>query len=157
MSVTEKNPRALKDLVKRLQQGVVIKVGIQGAQASKDHDGITVADIGAIHEFGLGNNPVRSWLRAWFDENENVLREDLRRGYRKVIQGAINPETLAEALGLKMVASIQTRITNGIPPALSPETIARKESSVPLIDTGVFKSSITFVLESGNMVGGFIP
>lgn len=160
MAVTEKNPNAIKDLIKRLSPRLIVKVGIQGAEASKVHPEsprVTVVDIAAIHEFGLGNNPVRSWLRAWFDQNEVQLREDIRRGYRRVISGEINLETLGIAIGTKSVASIQERISTNIPPPLKPQTIERKESSTALIDTGLLRSSVTFVLDSGDMIGGFVP
>ena len=156
-TVREKNPKAIKQLIAKLSRPIVVRVGIQGSEASRMYEGVSVADIAAIHEFGLGNNPVRSWLRAWFDENEQRLAEDLRRGYRRVIAGDINAETLANAFGLRAVTSIQERISAGISPPLHPETIRRKGSSTPLIDTGVLRSSVTFVLESGEMVGGFIP
>lgn len=159
--IREKNSGAIRELIGRLNKSIVVRVGIQGAEAGKQHEGVSIADIAVIHEFGLGNNPVRSWLRAWFDENESQLKEDIRRGYQKVIAGTINEETLATALGMKAVAGIQARISAGIAPPLSPDYLKRKANgkggSTPLIDTGLFRSSVTFVLESGDMIGGFIP
>lgn len=153
--ITDKNPEALRELGNRLKSTRRVRVGVQGSEASRPHGGkATVADIGAIHEFGLGNNPVRSWLRGWYDENESKIAEDIRNGFRKVIAGDISIDTLCEALGLRFVSGIQERISAGIAPPLSPETIARKESSTPLIDTNLFRSSITFVVEStGEMTG----
>lgn len=156
VKIQHKGRDVIKDITKRAIP-VAVKIGVQGKEAGKAHGKATVADIAAIHEFGLGNNPRRSWLRDWVDLNEAVSREKLRKGYQKVLSGQINVETLATAFGTWAVASIQERIAAGISPALSPETVKRKESSIPLIDTGVLRSSITFILESGDMVGGIIP
>jgi len=51
------------------------------------------------------------------------------------------------------------KITNGIPPALKPATIAKKKSSHPLIDTGELLSQVTIAQPIGDkfaiMVGVF--
>jgi hypothetical protein len=156
VQLKHKNRDGVRRLIARAKH-VDIKIGVQGSDAKRDHGGVSIADIAAIHEFGLGNNPERSWLRAWHDENAEVAREKLRKGYRKVLTGEINVETLGTAFGIWAVSSIQERIAAGIAPGLEAETIARKGSSVPLIDTGLFRSSITYVLESGDMIGGVIP
>jgi len=152
--VSNKNPDGIKDLVARLEHRMNVKVGVQGSDAARSHGGVTIVDIAAIHEFGAGNSPPRSWLGGWFDENESEARAKIRSGMEKVIAGSISVETLGYALGLWAQTGIQARIAAGISPALSPETIRRKGSSVPLIDTGVFRSSITFVVETGDMFDG---
>ena len=152
VQITNKNPKAIQQRIANLRN-IAVKVGIQGTEAARLNGKATIADIAAIHEFGLGNVPERSWLRAWHDENRETALEKLRKGYRRVISGEINPETLATAFGIWAVSSIQERISSGLSPALEAETIRRKESSVPLIDTGLLRSSITFVLETGEMVG----
>lgn len=153
-SVKQKNPTALKDRIAAMPR-VVIKVGVQGTTANRQHGKVTVCDIAAIHEFGLGNVPERSWLRAWYDEHEAEAVAMIRKGYQKVISGEINAQTLATAFGVWAVASIQERISAGISPALNPETVDSKGSSVPLIDTGLLRSSITFVVSvDGNPLAG---
>ena len=154
--VQDKNPRAIKDRIAAMKP-VTLKVGVQGTEANRVHGKVTIVDIAAIHEFGLGDVPERSWLRGWYDENEAEALERIQRGYRKVIAGEINTTTLMTALGVWAVASIQERISKGISPPLESATIARKESSVPLVDTGLFRSSITFVLSvDGNPVAGVV-
>lgn len=150
--IQNKNPKAIEKRIAAMRT-VAVKVGIQGTEAARVNGKATIADIAAIHEFGLGNVPERSWLRSWHDENLEVARDKLRKGYRKVISGDITPETLATAFGIWAVASIQERIASGLSPALEAETVKRKGSSVPLIDTGLLRSSVTFVLETGEMVG----
>ncbi len=154
--IQHKNRDGVQRVIARAKH-VEIRIGVQGSDAKRDHGGVSIADIAAIHEFGLGNVPERSWLRAWHDENQTLAPEKLRKGYRKVLSGEINVETLGTAFGVWAVASIQERISSGIAPGLEGETVARKGSSIPLIDTGLFRSSITYVLSSGEMIGGIIP
>lgn len=154
--VQDKNPNAIKDRIAAMKP-VTLKVGVQGTEASRVHGQVTIVDIAAIHEFGLGDVPERSWLRAWYDENEAEAIAKIRKGMEKVIAGEYTVETVMTALGAWAVASIQARITKGISPPLEPATIAAKGSSVPLIDTGLFRSSITFVLMvDGNPLAGVI-
>ena len=73
-----------------------------------------------------------------------VLLEDIKAGFVRVIKRELTPEQLADLLGQKYVGQIQARISAGIPPPLAESTIARKGSSVPLIDTGQLRSAVTY-------------
>jgi hypothetical protein len=143
--------RGARAVVRRLGAAkgkLELSVGIQGRQATEAHkqtEGLTVAALGAIHEFGLGV-PERSWLRAWFDENQGEIAEDLRKAGRGILLGRFTRERILEILGLKYAGQIQARIASNIPPALAPSTVARKGSSVALIDTGQLRSAITYML-----------
>jgi len=100
----------------------------------------TLAEIASFHEFGLGV-PQRSFLRAWFDENEERL-------FATFVDrlGANGPTGWAVALNqvaLWVQADIQLRITKHIPPPLKKATVDRKKSSTPLIDTGQLRAAIT--------------
>jgi hypothetical protein len=130
--------------------GAGVKVGIQGAEATAPKRGDDAGDldlvtVAAIHEFGLGV-PERSWLRAWVDENRTMIEADLRKAAQLVIGGKARLDVTLERVGLKFQAAIQERIVAGIAPALAPETIARKGSSTPLVDTGQLKSAITYIV-----------
>lgn len=119
-----------------------VAVGIHADAGVHADSGLTMAELGAIHEFGLGNVPERSFLRAWGESRGKALlteRADLIESNTK----AGNPRRALEQIGLLAVGEIQQRISAGIPPANTAETIARKGSSIPLIDTGALRQSIT--------------
>lgn len=127
-----------------------VLVGVQGAEAAAlDGDSaLTVAEVASFHEFGLGNNPERSWLRGWFDENEVPNTDLLRRAAAAaLVEGKMSAEQALGILGAKFVGDIQARIASSIPPPNAPETIARKGSSTTLVDTGQLRSSITSKIE----------
>lgn len=134
-----------------------LTVGIheaEGSQASGDGDA-TIAEIGYFHEYGTKTAdgeehiPERSFLRDYIDENESKNNTRLTKLFQKVVasKGKFTATTALNQFGLLAVGEIQKRISEGIPPDLSQETIDRKGSSVPLIDTGLLRSSITHQLK----------
>jgi hypothetical protein len=118
-----------------------IEVGI--LDGGKTEDGMTIVEIATINEFGLGV-PQRSFLRAWFDENEPRAQEAMRRLLVSVVEGKRTKEQALEVFGLWVQGEIQKRISEGIAPANAPSTIAKKGSSTPLVDNGILKSAVSF-------------
>ena len=135
----------LQRLVAKLRKNrASVVVGITEASGGKLHsDDLSISEIATTHEFGLGV-PERSWLRGWFDENQDWIKSEIKKATKAVIEGRITEEKALELLGLKFVGSIKKRITNEnkLKPN-SPLTIARKGSSKPLIDEGRFIGAIT--------------
>jgi hypothetical protein len=144
----------------RQMDASVVTVGIheeQGAATHQQEDNFgegfgqasppTIAEVGAFHEFGLGV-PQRSFIRAWADENDGVNKKRLRKIADAVVSGHISsPRQGLERFGLLAVGEIQRRMADGIEPALDERTVKQKGSSVPLIDTGQLRSSITHRVE----------
>lgn len=135
----ERTKRRLRDLA----ASPAVEVGIIGDQAAADHgEGVTVGRLAEWHEYGLGV-PERSWLRGWVDSAESTIAEAMRRLTERSVKGRVTPQQAALQLGVWCVGKIQQRIARGIEPALHERTIERKGSSVPLIDTGQLRQSIT--------------
>lgn len=142
--------RGARRLVREIGKGTVsIRVGVLGGDGEKEYEkgDVTVALVAMWHEFGLGNYPARSWLRGWVDENEKEIQARVSAELRGVLEGKRTIRQAADRVGVWAVASIQKRIADGIPPALAQSTIDRKGSSVPLIDTGQLRSSISYQIE----------
>lgn len=123
--------------------------GKKARQDAASAASLTVLDIGTIHEFGLGNNPERSFIRAWADENKAKNQKTISTLMKSVAQGKRTIEDASDIIGLRFVGDIQRRMRNRIPPPLKSETIARKGSDVPLIDTGQLRSSIQYKVGYG--------
>ena len=122
----------------------VVEVGVLGDRAAAEaagESGKTVADIATYNEFGLGV-PKRSFIRGYVDENRQPIGDLMVRMCKAVAAGKLSAANGFTALGLKLAANIQERISRGIAPANAPETIKRKGSSKPLINTGQLRSSI---------------
>jgi hypothetical protein len=127
-----------------------LKVGIFGERGSdehKDSEGLSVADVAAFHEFGLGV-PERSFLRGWMEENQDRVADFLKVQCAEAVESqAKDFVKVLERLGLFCVGGIQQRISDGLSPPLAPSTIAAKGSSIPLIDTGQLRTSITYEVD----------
>jgi hypothetical protein len=111
--------------------------------------GPTMAELGEIFEFGLGNNPERSWLRGYIDENDIKIKQKILRVSEKVYQGEMSPQDGMNLLGLSVVGGIKRRIQAFIPPPLAASTLAKKgpEKTTPLIDSAQWIGSITHAVE----------
>lgn len=164
MAVREKvsvKPRALPERV-------TITVGIHGAEGADVHTGgtfaedgalepgsraLTVAEVAAFHEFGVPpfqlpsgaihpGIPQRTFIRGWFDESQDFIRETLRSQMTQVVANKLPVEKAMARIALAFEGSVKQRIARGIAPALSPVTIAAKGSSKPLIDRGQLRAAV---------------
>lgn len=140
-------------LMKRMRdatKGAKVTVGIHEEEgvAPEGDSGATVAEVAAMHEFGLGQEQ-RSFVRAYVDANEAQLNDDMRKIGQAVVSGQLSSTQQGlERFGLKVVGGMQTFISDGqVQPADKPATIARKGSSTPLLDDGILRSSITHKVE----------
>lgn len=132
-----------------------VKVGIVGPSAKADHDGISMVDLAAIHEFGAPkvNIPERSFIRRTFVQKQKETGKMISALTAKFIQGQSLEKTLSQ-LGLWASTEVKKTITTGEGLAgegggfrgepLKPATIARKGSDRPLIDTGRLVNAITY-------------
>lgn len=125
----------------------VVTVGVHDNEALRQYEGgQTVKDIAEAAEFGLGQ-PVRSWLRGWFDENRSQISAQIECQLTLAIERGETKEWAAERVAIWAQADIQRRIRNGIQPPNAPLTVAKKGSSTPLIDKGLFRSSVLAYIE----------
>lgn len=126
-----------------------IDVGILEGDASHGEGGATILDIATWAEFGTQTEPARSFLRAWFDEDEEHLREVVGELLERVLRGELTKDQALEQLGAYAVGRVQQRIADGIDPPNAPSTVKHKGSSTPLIDTGLLRSSVSYKVDPG--------
>jgi hypothetical protein len=140
-----------RDLMRRVQQarGAAVSVGITSESGEKAHDeaeGMTVLDIGAIHEFGIGV-PERSFIRGWFDAFRDQARKLIKAAMEAVVAGKLTKAQALDMVGVRLQGECQKNMTTAPFEPLKRATILRKGSSKPLIDTGQLRSSITYKVE----------
>lgn len=144
--------KALLDLKKRLQKAEAeVLVGITEQVASEQKsgaDGLTVLDIAAIHEFGLGNVPSRSFIEGYVVENVDALHKMVQSRLKLFYDDKITETQMLNQLGLYASNGMKARISNGIAPELSSVTIKNKGGKeIPLIDSGQLRASITYRID----------
>lgn len=122
----------------------MVAVGIQGAHASAPHgdENLTVADVAAINEFGLGV-PARPFMRLTFEQRAGDLQKLGRGLEQRVLQGSMTVTNALLIMGADAVGKVRATIDSGVAPPNAPSTIARKGSSKPLVNFGQLKGSIT--------------
>ncbi len=138
----------LKALRRRLRDAgrFEVTVGIhpkEGAVPHENGNGITVATIGTIHEFGVGV-PERSWLRAPLDNDRTAIRAAMKRQARTIVSNRSRKRADAalDFVGRFIVARIKAHIGRNIPPPLADATIERKGDDLALVETSQFLDAI---------------
>lgn len=152
VSKTTVNDRVWRQLMKKLPGigKVRVKVGIVGSNADKEHgeSGLTVADIWIIHELGApnANIPARAPLRTTFEQKLDELKGMQLKLAKALLNDKMDVQRAFNILGAWGASAIKATIKAGLPPPLAASTIARKGSSVPLIDTGQLINSVTWAV-----------
>lgn len=125
-----------------------LKVGIVGGDGDKRYQGgATLAEVATWMEFGTINCPERSFIRAYVDLHEQEIKGFLDRAVKRDLSRERDMLVSLDLIGQQVVGGIKERIADGIAPALSEETVERKGSTTPLIDTGQLRGSISYVVE----------
>jgi len=126
-----------------------VTVGLQGSAQTTASGPASASDlvtIGAAHEYGTESIPMRPWLRT----SAARYGKGWARAYRAAVSAAIlgeNVETPLRLVGLGMQGDVQATVLDGPWFPLSPETIRRKGSDVPLVDSGQMRQSIRAQVE----------
>lgn len=155
VKVSVKFAPAFKRLIKDLEQSKKkVRVGIfadKGGSATYEGSDVTIAEVAAIHEYGSprANIPQRSFLRSTVNGNKGEIAKLMKRIGKGVFKNKLTLDQGLDLLGIDLVSKVKKRITGNppIPPPLKPETIARKGSDRPLVDTGQLVNSITYTVE----------
>ena len=121
-----------------------IKIGIS-ADVGTYPDGTKIVEVGRWHEYGLGDNPRRSFLREPMIQKQAIIQKHIKEGWGNILSGK---STAIKELGkLGMVGQEISKgafATGGYGKweKLNPQTVKRKGSSEILIDTGKLVNSI---------------
>lgn len=91
-----------------------------------------------------GRIPARPFMTFAKEIFERTFPKVMRMYMPSYLDGTISLDGLLTEIGDRAKASVQEAILNGDYAPLSPKTIARKGSSVPLVDTGTMLRTVTF-------------
>lgn len=129
----------------KVWDGKAITIGVHSDAGA--HDGgkvpISLGELAAIHEFGLGP-PARPFISQWAELKLAEGIETFNDVWARVVVSDLDPATAFRRIGEWCVGSCKQHMANGILPPNAPATVARKGSSTPLIDTGQLRNSIAW-------------
>jgi phage gpG-like protein len=133
-------------------KGWRVKVGIMGGN-TKRRDGLSNADIGAVHEYGSvsRNIPARSFLRMpLFVKSANIINQVGKRALKWLIEG--NKKQVLVDIGIACEGAIQDAFNSGgfgAWKSLKPSSVRGKiqHNPQPLVNTNQLRRSITSKVE----------
>lgn len=134
--------KEVKDTKPAVTIGVHENTGIEkGSQ-------LTVVEVATFNEFGTEHIPERSFIRSTVDQKFDEYVGKAKVLQMKCILQQLTVKKALSVLGELIQSDIIKTINSGVSPANSPETIERKGSSTPLIDSGQLKQSIRYIVEN---------
>lgn len=150
--------QAMRALAKR-----EVLVGIPSDSDDNDREDAptTNAEIGMINEFGepARNIPARPMLLPGVADAWPQVQKRMKAGAKALLQFAPDPHAVVnrtlEGAGLLAQGEVVARIDDGLKPDLAPLTLALRRANgfigeKPMIVTGAFKQSITYVVRDRN-------
>ncbi|MFJ4352729.1 hypothetical protein ACIPZ5_17720 [Pseudomonas sp. NPDC089428] len=146
---TKLDMRGLDNLAKRLVTLARTKTEIGFFDGAYD-DGMPVAQVAAMNEFGTRFHPDRPFMQETLQEKRHAIVAMLIQAARATVLNRGGARSIMQLLGKMLTDEIKITISN-YPGHNSPSTIARKGFDRPLYDTGKMLESVKFRL-SGSLV-----
>lgn len=149
LSIWEK----LRDRVKKAAAaGAKVRVGVLGSAGVHPNSDITMVELAAVHEFGspAAGIPERSFIRKTMAIRRDEVQAMTRRVAAAYLKGKVDLSQGLGILGQYLSSQIKHTITDElVTPRLSESaagrrTIARKGSSVTLVDHGHLVNSVSY-------------
>ena len=122
------------------QEGTITHSQVKNGRTKKA--GLNMAQIAAANEFGTKTIPSRPFLRPAIDENATKITRAITGQYNKIMDQESTIENSLGLIGVLVENLIKRKIRSIYTPPNSPQTIARKKSSKPLIDFGQMVQSV---------------
>jgi hypothetical protein len=147
--------RAMKDMAKR---EVLVGIPSESSDNARKDGTITNAEIGMINEFGApeANIPARPHLIPGVQEAWPAAQRRMAKGAEQILKLRPNASGIAESAlegaGILARDAVVQKINDVLTPELAPSTLADRrskgfEGESPLIVTGAYKQSITYVVD----------
>ena len=133
----------LKKEMAKLSPDKYVLVGLNEGLGKHNNSDLTVAEIGAIQQFGTPTIPARPWLDTGVEKAVPEINRIIEKAYES---GEFDQDRALELIGISAVNNVQENITDIRTPPNAPSTIDKKGSSNPLIDTGQMRQSVTYVI-----------
>ncbi len=142
--LTPEGRKFLKEIEKL--KGLQVHVGFQAGEVTDDN-GVDIANVAAFNELGTATAPARPFLRKSVDENTGKIKTMCASQLKRLRDGA-TAEDVLNKVGVFQKGLVQRKIVDGSFAPNAPSTIRKKHSDKPLIDTGLMRRSVNYVIKS---------
>ena len=126
-------------------KALIVKVGIPGG-GQQYPDGTPIVKVGAQHEYGTREIPMRSFLRVPFRVKDAEIKASIAKEMKALLTGQSAKDGLAH-IGITALNISRGAFTTkgyGEWQDIKPATKKAKGSSQPLIDTGILRGALTW-------------
>ena len=147
----DKTFKAIQRELKWLE-GKSVTIGLQGQSGLESPDGqATIVDIGTFMEFGTVSVDKRPFLRQTFEQNAAIISSFVDQQLGDVMEGKRTGKEALSRIGIFVANLVQQTIRDSPSwaPGLLPETIERKGSSTPLIDSAAMLQAVSWAIRDG--------
>ncbi len=141
--MTPEGKRFLKEL--RKLESLEVRVGFQAGQATYE-DGADIAEVAAFNELGSSDTPARPFMRQSFENHEAELQASCEEANNVLAKGGTAQQALNK-IGVFTKGLVQQEIVDGGFAPNAESTIKKKGSEKPLIDTGLMRQSVNYVIK----------
>ena len=131
--------RIQRELQRLNNRATTAGVHEEDAASSDDVDNVEKA---YLNEFGVGNRPTRSFLRATHDEKKNAWHRASVEAVRDVIRGLSSSERVLDRVGSLAAGDIKEAVVDFSNPPNALMTVRLKGKDDPLVDSGEMRDSI---------------
>jgi phage gpG-like protein len=128
---------ALLEALREFQTEEFVTVGIHEDTGDHNNDGISNAQLGAVHEFGTEHIPARPWLNPGVESGN----EEYGRIIENTVEGGGTLHDALEVVGVVAVGKVKEYMTNLTNPPL------KYREGNPLVDTGALRASVDYKIE----------
>lgn len=142
--MTPEGKKFLKEL--RKLESLEVQVGFQAGEATYDDTGADVAEIAAYNEFGSSGTPARPFMKQSFENHESELQKACDAANQTIAKGGTAEQALNK-IGVFCKGLVQQEIVDGGFAPNAESTIAKKGSATPLVDTGLMRQSVNYVVK----------
>lgn len=152
VKVEHKNPKWVEKFKLRVDSQTKKEVAIGyptgegGITAPHYENGASILEVAIYNNFGTATIPRRPFMENASPKLQEMWKDLLASAQKRVNTGEISVETVLKAASLKGESVVRTEIDAITDPPNSPETIARKKSSKPLIDSGDMRKYVKGVV-----------
>ena len=119
--------------------GQGVKVGVMSGSYP---DGTSVVDVAYWNEYGTSKMPSRPFIRQTFEKNGSDIEQVSRTLLGGIITGIYNADGALRELGDWYEGVMKEVLRDGSYVPNAPSTLAQKNGSKPLVDTGTLLQSI---------------
>lgn len=144
---------AIKGVIDALKGATGNELQVGWFSSANYDDGVPVAGVAALNEFGNAKIKPRPFMRPAIEDNQQAWAKLVEQGANAMLTGNTTMEDVFNGLGLTVAADIKQAIIDGDHAPLSPTTLAIRRSkgntnTDPLRDSGLLIATVTYEVSS---------